>query len=91
VSDQANPYADSTLNDSFFAQDIAEDLGLPDLIDPQRRRTQLKAHETSLRRHDADGQLIGAAALVEGGNLESPDGNLPLEAHVKNDAGDPRR
>jgi non-lysosomal glucosylceramidase len=74
------PYADSLFTDSFFAQHIAEDLGLPDVIDPQRRATQLKLHQTSLRRYDADGQMIGVPALVQPGGVESPDGNLPPEA-----------
>ena len=73
------PYLDSILVDSFFAQHIAEDLGLPDLVNPTRHRAQLALHYKASRRY-SDGEMIGAPMLVQPGGLESPNGNLPPES-----------
>lgn len=75
----ASPYADSLFVDAFFAQHLAEDIGLPDLIDQERRKAHLTIHRDRFLRYDADGQMIGAPAIVQPAGLESPNGNLPPE------------
>ncbi|WP_270889710.1 GH116 family glycosyl-hydrolase [Pedococcus sp. 5OH_020] len=66
--------------DSFFAQYVAEDLGLPDVVDPLHRYAQLRLHQGLYRRYDSSGQMIGAPALALPVGLGSPDGQLPPEA-----------
>ncbi|MFD5128935.1 GH116 family glycosyl-hydrolase [Streptomyces olindensis] len=51
--------------DTFYAQHVAERLGLPDLVDLRRYRTQLTKHYarfTAFR--DAEGHMLGASTMV---------------------------
>ncbi|TCC36482.1 GH116 family glycosyl-hydrolase [Kribbella speibonae] len=56
----ASPLSAYKLIDTFFAQHMAEDLGLPDLVDPDRHKAQLLANQDSALRYNSAGDLIGA-------------------------------
>lgn len=59
----------AVLLDTFFAQHVAEQLDLPDLIDLAHYRTQLTGtYGTFMSQRDLDGDLVGAH------NLALPDG-----------------
>jgi non-lysosomal glucosylceramidase len=56
---------DSVLLATFFAQHLAERADLPDLVDPQRYRTQLKTqYPLFVVRRDAQGRLLGAPNMA---------------------------
>lgn len=59
----AGPLTEHKLVDTFFAQHIAEDLGLPDLVDPERRRAHLMTNRDSALRYNNEGELLGLEAV----------------------------
>ncbi|HWH97906.1 MAG TPA: GH116 family glycosyl hydrolase, partial [Pseudolysinimonas sp.] len=68
-----SPYAESLFIDAFFAQHVARDLGLPDLINPNRHKAHLIKHTSGFWRYDDDGEMIGAPMLHRpGGFLDLP-------------------
>jgi uncharacterized protein (DUF608 family) len=59
------PSADSVLLGTFFAQSLAEQVGLPDLVDPAHYRTQLVGEYSQfMSRRDGQGRLIGAPNMI---------------------------
>lgn len=51
--------------DTFYAQHVAERLGLPDLVDPRRYRAQLTRHYARFTAdRDAEGNLLGARTMA---------------------------
>jgi uncharacterized protein (DUF608 family) len=59
------PSQDSVLLDTFFAQHIAERLGLPDLVNLSHYKTQLtNYYDKFVFRKDAQGQLLGGANMA---------------------------
>ncbi len=58
---------DTTLLDTFFAQHIAERLGLPDLVNVHHYLQQLSGTYTDfMARRDGEGRLIGAPNMLAG-------------------------
>ena len=56
---------DSVLLATFFAQHLAEQAGLPDLVDPEHYRTQLKStYALFVNRRDEAGRLLGAPNMA---------------------------
>ncbi len=72
--------ADALFIDAFFAQHLAQQIGLPDLLDVDHYKTHLTRNYPAFRRYDAEGEPTGAPMLVQPAGLESPDGWFPLEA-----------
>ena len=59
------PTADTVMLDTFFAENVAEQLRLPDLIDPQRMKEQLTdEYAPFLSKVDARGRLLGAPNMI---------------------------
>ena len=59
------PTYDTVLLSTFFAQHLAERAGLPDLINVDRYRRQLKTqYSLFVSRRDADGKLLGAPNMA---------------------------
>lgn len=57
----------TTLLDTFFAQHVAESLGLPDLVDLEHYRTQLSTtYARFMAWRDPEGRPIGAPTLLAG-------------------------
>jgi uncharacterized protein (DUF608 family) len=55
----------AVLLDTFYAQHVAEQFGLPDLVNLSRYRAQLEGtYSTFMSHRDADGNLIGAYNLA---------------------------
>jgi hypothetical protein len=75
----AGPYADAMTISAYYAQHLAESVGLPDLLDPHRHRTELTRHYPESRSYNANGEMIGAPLLVREGGLAGPDGTVPFE------------
>jgi len=56
---------DSVLLATFFAQHLAERAGLPDLVDLDRYRLQLRSqYATFMSRRDSEGRLLGAPNMA---------------------------
>jgi uncharacterized protein (DUF608 family) len=75
------PYVDAMTVAAFYAQHLAESVGLPDLIDTQHHKTELLTHYSEYRSYDASGNMIGAPLLVKPGGLANPDGTIPFEVN----------
>jgi len=73
------PYSTAMTIAAFYAQHLAESVGLPHLVDPKRHKTELITHYPEYRSHNAAGEVIGAPLLVRPGGLENPDGTIPFE------------
>jgi uncharacterized protein (DUF608 family) len=73
------PYTDAMTIAAFYGQHLAEEAGLPDLIDTRRHKTELTAHYAEFRSSNASGEMIGAPLLVKPGGLAGPDGTVPFE------------
>ncbi|MFJ3799086.1 GH116 family glycosyl-hydrolase [Streptomyces sp. NPDC090088] len=57
----ATPDAYQVLLDTFFAENVAEQIGLPDVLDVSHMRDQLTAYyDVFMRAHDSTGALVGA-------------------------------
>jgi uncharacterized protein (DUF608 family) len=60
-----NATTDSVLLATFFAQHLAEQSGLPDLVNPAHYQAQLKAtYPLFMGRRDAQGRLLGAPNMA---------------------------
>jgi non-lysosomal glucosylceramidase len=75
----AGPAGDAAFADTFFAQHLAEQVGLPDLVNQTDHRAELTTTYPQFLRHDAAGDPTGAPMLEEPGGLEAPDGYYPPE------------
>jgi uncharacterized protein (DUF608 family) len=61
---------DSVLLATFLAQHLAEQAGLPDLVDPEHYRAQLKStYSLFVSRRDAQGRLLGAPNMALPGDV----------------------
>ena len=78
--DLASVHGDAAFNDTFFAQHLAESVGLPDLVDQSRHQAQLTTTFPFWQRQTASGQATGAPMLVEPGDIDAAsDGYYPPE------------
>ncbi|MBL7490813.1 hypothetical protein I6A62_22620 [Frankia sp. AgW1.1] len=69
---------DATLFDTFFAQGVAERLGLPDLVDLTHYRQQLRTqYPAFVKLRDGKGRLLGAPNMILPGGAGA-DGNWPF-------------
>lgn len=75
----ASPNGDAAFADTFFAQHLAEQVGLPDLVRQTNHQSELTATYQDFLRHDSTGALTGAPMLEQPGGLEAPDGYYPPE------------
>jgi hypothetical protein len=73
------PYADAKTPFAFYAQHLASSIGLPDLVDTERHRTELTTNYPDYRSFNAAGEMIGAPLLWREGGLANPDGTVPFE------------
>jgi non-lysosomal glucosylceramidase len=74
----AGPYSDAATIAAFYAQHLAESVGLPDVVDPDRHRVELTVHHPEFRSFNAAGDMIGAPLLTRPGGLANPDGSIPF-------------
>jgi non-lysosomal glucosylceramidase len=75
----AGPYTNAMTIAAFYAQHLAEFVGLPDLIKPKRHKIELTLHYPEYRSYNTSGEMIGAPLLVKPGGLANPDGTVPFE------------